>query len=268
MTTEILNKAFDPRTSWWVFLGVAGVFLSALFTVLVPESSSAVSGLRLAAFWGVQVFGGLGALQTAQWLVMQVFFVFGRSPLLQLTLGAFLGAAIFAPFALALDFAFGIPEDPGDLDHGVIWACVDEFLAILPPFWLVWMGLNATRVLRLEPLRKREESTETCWLGFWDRVPVMLGRDLVALSAELHYTRVYTTKGDALILYPFGQDVQELGSLGQGVQIHRSHWVTYAHVRAVEPRGQGAVCVTSTELRLPVSRARKADLALKTDLRA
>jgi len=148
-----------------------------------------------------------------------------------------------------------VPEDLGALVDGIAWARCDEFIALVPTFGLVWRALNATRLLRLEPLLcgiAEEEQTP----DFWSRVPQTLGRDLVALSAELHYIRVYTTKGDALILYPFGQAVKDLSNF-EGAQIHRSHWVAFAHVQSVQPRGQGAICQLSGGLSLPVSRTRK-----------
>ena len=68
--------------------------------------------------------------------------------------------------------------------------------------------------------------------------------------------RVYTARGDALILYPFGRAVAELPET-DGVQVHRSHWAARAHMRGLRPRGQGGELVLSTGLTLPVSRANR-----------
>ena len=76
----------------------------------------------------------------------------------------------------------------------------------------------------------------------------------------LHYLRLRTTAGEALVLYPFGKAVADLTEAGVGLQIHRSHWVATAHVGRVVRRGQGALCTLSTGLTLPVSRQYRAPL--------
>lgn len=259
MISESVKKDFDPRTQWRGFLLAAGVFLTSLFVLLMPLSSSAVTGLALVAFWTVHVFAGLLVLQAAQMMLMRYTPIERTPHIFQVVLGAGLGALLFAPFALFLDMAFGVPEDESDLDNGLVWAILDEFAALAPVFVLVWFGLNATRLLRLQPASCGASAQDVAAPAFWDRTPNELGRDLVALSAELHYTRVYTTQGDALILYSFGKAVNELNA-DEGFQIHRSHWVAHAHIRSVTPRGQGALCQLSNGLSLPVSRGRKSVL--------
>jgi len=81
--------------------------------------------------------------------------------------------------------------------------------------------------------------------------PGVRGR-LVAMRAELHYVRVYTDRGDDLILYRFGDAIAEAGV--DGVQVHRSWWVA---ADALEARcgGERMQLRLSNDLVVPVSRS-------------
>ena len=94
--------------------------------------------------------------------------------------------------------------------------------------------------------------------GLLDQLPAALGRDLVALSSQLHYLEVLTDRGRMLVLYNLRDAVQELDGVIAGLQIHRSHWVADAHVRRLVKRGSGWVCELTTAHELPVSRRRVA----------
>ncbi|MEO1366666.1 MAG: LytTR family DNA-binding domain-containing protein, partial [Acidobacteriota bacterium] len=95
--------------------------------------------------------------------------------------------------------------------------------------------------------------------GFLDLLPAALGRDVAALSSQLHYLEVHTTRGRALVLYNLKDAVGELERSLDGLQIHRSHWVADTHVRRLARRSGGWVCELATGLELPVSRRRAAE---------
>lgn len=83
------------------------------------------------------------------------------------------------------------------------------------------------------------------------RLPFALKRAAVlALSSEDHYLRVYTARGEALILMTLAEAVE---MLKDGFQVHRSHWV---HGGAVRDYRSGQVELVGG-LRLPVSRQRR-----------
>jgi DNA-binding LytR/AlgR family response regulator len=90
-----------------------------------------------------------------------------------------------------------------------------------------------------------------------------LGRELVMLSAELHYLRVKTTRGEALILYSFGQAMAELAASDKGIQVHRSHWVARTHVAGVRREEGRMHCVLLSGATVPVARSRQAEVAAK-----
>jgi DNA-binding LytR/AlgR family response regulator len=88
----------------------------------------------------------------------------------------------------------------------------------------------------------------------WDQLPENLGRDIIALKAEEHYTRVYTGKGEALVLMRFRDAVALLEDLG-GVQTHRSYWVNPAYVEKVVREGRSSFVQLRTGQEIPISRS-------------
>lgn len=90
---------------------------------------------------------------------------------------------------------------------------------------------------------------------FLDRLPVKLrGGELFAVAAEDHYLRLYTSKGQDLILMRLSDAVAELEGL-EGAQVHRSWWVAKGALADVR-RGDGRATLTLRDgASVPVSRA-------------
>lgn len=242
--------------SWPAFLAVSGVVLTLLFVLLDPEQSRSLSAGGSLLFWMLHVLGPLAILQAVQSGLSRLWPARWPFPVLQIAAAGLIGAALFTPVAVWVDILLSLPDDDGTTAALSPAALANEFLNLAPPVTLVWVALNLSRLLRLpiDPAPQPEGAGQPAPPDFWDRVPRDLGRDLVALSAELHYLRVYTAKGDALILYPFGRAVAALSD-AEGLQVHRSHWAARAHMRTLRPRGQGGQLVLSTGLTLPVSRS-------------
>ena len=75
---------------------------------------------------------------------------------------------------------------------------------------------------------------------------------MIYLKVSGHYITVVTTAGAGILLMRFADAVAELE--GAGMQVHRSFWVAFRHVTAVEQReGRTVVCLTGGEV-VPVSR--------------
>lgn len=87
-----------------------------------------------------------------------------------------------------------------------------------------------------------------------DKLPERLGRNVVALKAEEHYTRVFTEAGEELVLMRFGDAVELLDALN-GVQTHRSYWVNPAYAKKVVRDGRSSRVELSTGLSVPISRS-------------
>ncbi len=86
------------------------------------------------------------------------------------------------------------------------------------------------------------------------KLPIDKRGQILALSAEKHYVRVITDRGEDLVLMRFADAVALCGKLG-GLQVHRSHWVRRAAIREVRKRDGGGELHLVTGHRLPVSRS-------------
>jgi hypothetical protein len=85
-------------------------------------------------------------------------------------------------------------------------------------------------------------------------LPLGLGYDIIALKSEDHYLRVFTERGDALILYRLASAIEELEGLGfDGLRVHRSHWVRRDSVTAGGHEGRQPWVVLTNGLKVPVS---------------
>ncbi len=174
-------------------------------------------------------------------------------------LSAGLAALTFAPFATLFDFWFATPGDEKEATMSGVVSLLDEFLALAPPVILCWAALNALRGVRL-PTAVDTRRSETS--GFLRLIRPELRQDglvdIIALSAELHYTRVYTPRGDDLVLYAFSKAMTEVGD---GIQVHRSHWVSSRFVERLDRHKNGWRVCLRNGLVLPVARARRKQVA-------
>lgn len=76
---------------------------------------------------------------------------------------------------------------------------------------------------------------------------------LLALAAEDHYLRVFTDRGEELILRRFGDALLDVAAL-EGAQVHRGWWVALDAVVGSEREGDRTILSLSNGVRVPVSR--------------
>lgn len=76
---------------------------------------------------------------------------------------------------------------------------------------------------------------------------------LLALAAEDHYLRVYTDRGEDLILRRFGDALADTAGL-DGAQVHRGWWVARNAVAGHEREGDRPILILTNGVRVPVSR--------------
>lgn len=88
---------------------------------------------------------------------------------------------------------------------------------------------------------------------FFNKMKLELGRKIVALEAQEHYVKVYTQKGEGLILYRFGDAVQEVAPSCPGLRVHRSYWVAENAVSEVISAKKSYKLLLSNGLEVPVS---------------
>lgn len=88
---------------------------------------------------------------------------------------------------------------------------------------------------------------------FFERLPIALGRDVISLQAQDHYLKVTTTKGSELVLQRLSDACKELAD-SDGLQVHRSWWVSTAHVEKLEKNNSKISLRLSDGQEVPVSR--------------
>jgi len=86
------------------------------------------------------------------------------------------------------------------------------------------------------------------------RLPAHLDGEILALKAEDHYVRVYTTRGDTLVHHRFRDAMAELEGI-DGLQVHRSFWVRRSAISRRYSEGHGQFLQLKNDLRVPVSRS-------------
>jgi hypothetical protein len=99
-----------------------------------------------------------------------------------------------------------------------------------------------------------------------EKLPEHLGTNVVALKAEEHYTRVYTDKGEKLILMRFSDAVELLGAM-RGVQTHRSYWVNADYISDFAREGRTSHVHLTTGIDVPVSRSYRVKVREALDAR-
>ncbi|MBC7520051.1 MAG: LytTR family transcriptional regulator DNA-binding domain-containing protein [Sandarakinorhabdus sp.] len=87
------------------------------------------------------------------------------------------------------------------------------------------------------------------------RMPSTIGRDIIALFAQEHYTLVHTSGGSTLVLMRFADAMTAAEMVTAGSRVHRSHWVAHNAVRGIEGEGEKMVLCLGNGLKVPVSRS-------------
>ncbi len=89
--------------------------------------------------------------------------------------------------------------------------------------------------------------------AFMLRVPLHLGRELIAVEGHDHYLRVHTRLGSDLILCRLSDALGELADV-DGLQVHRSWWIAANAVIGIERDGARTFVLLERGLRVPVAR--------------
>lgn len=274
----------EPKAPWSMalYLCGTGAALWALIMVLRPDPGFTADWPWLAMFWALQIGIGIAVLQGTL-LLMWRLPKSAKWPLwLLVIVSGVLGSLVLAPLywligeglmQQALGFPATIDDDDvaPQLGFGLA-AIVQEFSDIVGPVTAAWLLISWPRLYSqtlplvaappavapdqaLQPAPMLEESPSPAWRA---ALPRELGDDLIAVSSELQYLRVWTTRGNALVLGSL-QDVEE-GEGAGGMRVHRSWWVSARHVRRIRRSGEAASCELSDGREVPVSRRRKAEV--------
>lgn len=92
------------------------------------------------------------------------------------------------------------------------------------------------------------------------KLPHHLGHEIISVRAQDHYVEVTTPHGSAMVLMRLGDAIADLGPL-PGLQVHRSWWVSLAHVEREERGPNGPELELSSGQRVPVGRSFRSALS-------
>ena len=227
-----LVLALEPAdTSGLPLLAEYGLWLTHFLTF---------AAIYLGCFWGLQRIGF-----PAPWPVILSAIV-----LLPLTAAA----------SLILDYGFGATDEELNSPLPFLFAFASEMIAVAP----LALTVAAAIVLFLRrdtPQSPRISPEEDALVlsELLSSAPRNLGSDIIRLHARDHYVELITTQGSALLTEQFGDCVERLHGFN-GVQCHRSHWISLDHVTAVNPTGSTYACILSNGDEVPVSRRRYSEL--------
>ena len=98
----------------------------------------------------------------------------------------------------------------------------------------------------------KKERTLAAGHHFLNRLPTELGKELISFAMEDHYLRVYTAKGDHLLLLRMKDALKELDDFN-GIQVHRSWWIALDQVEKVTKESRKARITMKNGLSVPVS---------------
>ena len=268
------------------YLGGTGCALWLLVMALQPDVGFRAPGPWMVLFWLMTIGSGLTVLQSL------LYFLSRRKQLQPLPLwslvaaSGILGSALLTPLywligdglmQAILGFEATLDEqgDAGTTPGFGLAALLQEFGDLVGPVTAAWLLISLPRLQGLLPpvlaqRQDRDDSPGTVEVSepmpensnnrpLWRQaLPKELGDDVIAVSSELQYLRVWTTRGSALILGSL-QEVEDTEAM-TGMRIHRSWWVHAGHVRTVRRKADGLVCQLSDGREIPVSRRRKADV--------
>ncbi len=269
MRSGVQSATVNSAIAWPLYLVICAVGLTLALTWIGPRASEGLGTLNAMAFWAAHVFPALTLLATTQILLGRLSIISSLSGAAQVTLSAFIASVLFTPIALTIDVIFAAEGSLDDDTGSLLVRAVSEFTQFVVPLILTWYLINAPSLLQLASAGERQDQAQQAdpkehqpspeLTELWAKIPGRLGRELVALSAELHYTRVHTTLGETLVLFPFGRAVDLLQD-ANGMQIHRSHWVSLDQIDEVTTRNGRVFCKMIGGPSLPVSRSYRAAL--------
>lgn len=268
-----MNRQFDfgEIHPLYYFFGTTA-FLGVVFAFVSDNNQS--NFLFHIGLWLLQTMGPIVTLVFCH-IVLHKSTKFDRlNPWLKLSISGFLGAVVFSPIALGLDFLWG--NDPLPSGSRVLFELwLKELIAITPPIVLCWVAINAPWILgsifvvdsipastnRSSSDINQETKSEISLSSenFQDDYPFynMLTRpiksELIYIKSELHYLLVVTELGRELILYNLKDAISEI-PMQTGSKPHRSFWVAYKHIDSLAKDGRQGNLTMSNGDEIPVSR--------------
>ncbi len=131
-------------------------------------------------------------------------------------------------------------------------ALLSEYVTIVtivvPVHLLLWLIIDRHAHNKPEPVDVKAVPPPK----FLQQASIRQVDDVLALQAEEHYVRIFTSNGSELVHYRFGDAVAEMpGELG--AQVHRSWWVAESALRSAKRGSRRWQLDLVTDVTVPVS---------------
>lgn len=136
-------------------------------------------------------------------------------------------------------------------------------LATMVPWWTMWEGtflaVAGAYVVRALLIEQDQKAAATASVPhpagprLLQRIDRALHGRLVSISVRDHYVDVRTEAGQTSLLMRFSDAMAETEGV-EGAQVHRSHWVAWDAVEAVERQGSNLILRMAHGAPIPVSR--------------
>jgi hypothetical protein len=148
------------------------------------------------------------------------------------------------------------------------WSRITQALSNAPPGIIAWLAVNAfyDRVLNLPRFRYPAPAVASPVRpvfalpapapqtpDFLTNLPAIGTDQILALEACDHYIRVHTATSRPLILYRFGDAVEQMAGV-PGLQVHRSYWVASRAIQTLQRHKHAHQLLLSHGVQVPVSR--------------
>lgn len=241
---------------------IAWLFVSVLLAAGGPLGTLRFGGVEQRFLLWAGIVAAMMALTALLSLIVARFLRYDLRRRETALIAVAVACAVFAPLGtVAADCAQGLHgADPAWIKAGHT-----ETLVFL---YLTALGLGACRFISknpalLAPVQGVALPTIVPMPALLPEVRVLprilarlspkLQGDLLALTVRDHYVVVKTRAGTDSLLMRFADAIAEAAPVA-GVQIHRSHWVAWSAIDAVERDG-AKVFVRIGETRFPVSRS-------------
>ncbi|SCA56047.1 putative LytTr DNA-binding domain family [Candidatus Terasakiella magnetica] len=171
------------------------------------------------------------------------------------------------PFVLAItafDLILGYPElgieDSGTTEHGRLAEFGLELVYLSDNHFALCLLLSVFRLFQFNgPNETKKQLDEE---GFLQTIDPQLHGDILWITAQEHYVKIVTTKESRTVLHRFSDLIRDLSSY-PGMQVHRSHWVTFDAITDLEKSGQTMKVILSTGDIIPISRTYRSQLEEK-----
>lgn len=256
---------------------LVAALLSVLFTLVKPEVSAGLSAWERFSFWVLHIGIGLSAILLASYCLR--FWRLAQLPtVISLGITGVIGAAFAAPLYCVVELFYPPELITDGLDRfasqGWWQAILAEFVNVTPIMLMSWYAVNVPYLLN-KPLlinetepdvpdntddesEKDAQERKQRLKHLHERLPEVLGRDIVAISSDLHYLNVYTSLGKTMILGSLKYYTEAL--VDSGMQVHRANWVAKKHIVKVHLTSTDAYCLMTNGLKVAVSRNKRKEV--------